>query len=90
MGILNKVAVVMNENPDWKFKIIGHTDSDGTDESNLTLSQQRANAVKQTLVSLGIKADRLSTIGKGESEPVNANTSPEEKANNRRVEFIKQ
>jgi len=90
MGILNKVVTVMNENPDWSFLIIGHTDSDGDDVSNLSLSKSRAEAVKQTLVKLGIKADRLLTDGKGESEPINPNTSPEEKANNRRVEFIKQ
>ena len=89
-GIINKVVTVMNENPDWKFQIIGHTDSDGTNESNLTLSKQRAEAVKQAIVNLGITVDRLSTLGKGESEPISTNTSPEEKANNRRVEFIKQ
>jgi len=90
MGIINKVVTVMNENPDWKFKIVGHTDSDGATETNLTLSEQRANAVKQSIVDQGIKEDRFSIEGKGENEPLNTNTTPEEKANNRRVEFIKQ
>jgi len=89
MGIINKLVTVMNENPDWKFQIIGHTDSDGTDESNLTLSQQRAEAVKQAIVNQGVAKDRLTILGKGESEPLNTNSSIEEKANNRRVEFIK-
>lgn len=89
MGIINKIVTVMKENPDWEFQIIGHTDSDGTDENNLKLSEQRANAVKQAIANQGIKTDRLTTIGKGETQPVNANTTPEQKANNRRVEFIK-
>ncbi|WGD34381.1 OmpA family protein [Olleya sp. YS] len=89
MGVINKIAEVMTENPDWSFQIIGHTDSDGTTESNLSLSQQRAEAVKQALINLGINETRLSTLGKGESEPLNTNSNPEEKANNRRVEFLK-
>jgi len=88
-GIINKIATVMNENPDWNFQIIGHTDSDGDTDKNLKLSKQRAESVKQALVAKGIKTKRLSTLGKGESEPLNTNNSPEEKANNRRVEFIK-
>jgi len=89
MGIINKVVTVMNENPGWKFQIIGHTDSDGDIQSNLILSQQRAEAVKKALVYGGINIDRITTLGKGESAPINGNSNPEEKANNRRVEFIK-
>ncbi|MCF6348075.1 MAG: OmpA family protein [Flavobacteriaceae bacterium] len=89
MGIINKIASIMDENPEWKFQIVGHTDSDGNDEKNLSLSQQRSESVKNTLITLGIKAERLSTLGKGETEPLNTNGSPEEKSNNRRVEFIK-
>lgn len=89
MGVINKIASIMNENPDWKFQIIGHTDSDGSSEKNLLLSQQRAESVKSTLISLGIKAERLTTLGKGETESLNTNSTPEEKSNNRRVEFIK-
>lgn len=88
-GIINKIVTVMNENLDWKFQIIGHTDSDGNDENNLTLSQQRAESVKKAIVNQGIKAERLTVLGKGEIEPLNGNSSPEEKANNRRVEFVK-
>ena len=89
IGVLNKIVTVMNENPDWNFQIIGHTDNDGTPEKNLILSKQRAEAVKQTLKKLGINENRLSVLGKGEGEPLNQNKTPEEKANNRRVEFVK-
>ncbi len=89
MGIINKMASIMNEKIDWKFQIIGHTDNDGSSESNLLLSQERAESVKKALITLGIKAERLTTLGKGETEPLNTNSSPEEKSNNRRVEFIK-
>lgn len=88
MGIINKVATVMEENPDWEFQIIGHTDSDGSTEVNMILSEQRADAVKQALIKLNVDEKRISTSGKGESEPLNTNDTPEEKANNRRVEFI--
>ena len=69
-------------------KIIGHTDSDGDNESNLILSKQRAEAVMQALLHKGIDPDRLTTKGKGEQEPLNKNNSAEEKATNRRVEFV--
>lgn len=89
MGVINKMVNVLKENTDWSFEIIGHTDSDGDTASNQKLSENRAKAVKQAIVNQGIKANRLSTSGKGESSPLNTNSSSEEKANNRRVEFIK-
>lgn len=89
LGVINKIVNVLKENPDWAFEIIGHTDNDGDNASNQKLSENRAKAVKEAIVSQGIKANRLSTSGKGESAPLNTNSSAEEKANNRRVEFIK-
>ena len=73
-----------------KVKIVGHTDADGDDNSNLELSQKRAASVKAALVTeFAINEDNLQTDGKGEAEPVDKNNTAEGKANNRRVEFIK-
>jgi outer membrane protein OmpA-like peptidoglycan-associated protein len=89
-GTLKEIATVLNENPDVKVKIIGHTDSDGKDADNLALSKRRAESVKNTLVSeFQVAESRMETDGKGESQPVDKNDTPQGKANNRRVEFIK-
>jgi outer membrane protein OmpA-like peptidoglycan-associated protein len=89
-SVLKEIAVTLQENPTVRVKIIGHTDSDGDDKENLTLSQKRAVAVKSALASFyGIDTSRLETDGKGESQPINKNTNASEKAQNRRVEFIK-
>ncbi len=88
--VLKDIATTLQENPTVRVKIIGHTDSDGTDAANLLLSQKRAAAVKSALVNFyGIDASRMETIGKGESEPLNKNINATEKAQNRRVEFVK-
>ena len=89
-GALKDIANVLKENAGVKVKIVGHTDSDGDDKSNLTLSEKRAAAVKAHLVKeYGIDESSLITEGKGESQLVDKNPTPEGKANNRRVEFIK-
>jgi OOP family OmpA-OmpF porin len=89
MGIINEIATLMKENPEIKFSVEGHTDSDGDDTSNQTLSEQRAATVVSTLTKLGIDANRLTSKGWGESQPLDSNNTPEGKANNRRVEFVK-
>jgi len=89
-GVLKDIANVLTENSSVKVKIVGHTDADGSDADNLVLSRKRAESVKASLVrDFGIDESRLTTDGKGESEPVDKNTTAEGKANNRRVEFIK-
>jgi len=88
-GTLNEVAKMMREHTDLKFRIEGHTDSDGDESSNLKLSESRAASVKKALVDQGIDESLLEVKGMGESIPVADNASPEGKANNRRVEFIK-
>jgi OOP family OmpA-OmpF porin len=89
MGTLNQIKAVMASDPTLKFEIDGHTDNTGTSPHNLALSQERADAVKAQLVSMGISADRLTTKGYGDAKPMASNDSPEGKANNRRVEFVR-
>jgi len=89
MGVLNSIAKLMEEHQDIRFSVEGHTDSDGDDASNQKLSEERAASVKNALVDLGIDTSRFETKGFGESNPVDENSTPEGKANNRRVEFIK-
>ncbi|MBK9283624.1 MAG: OmpA family protein [Sphingobacteriaceae bacterium] len=89
MGVINEVAKMLQENATLKLSIEGHTDSDGEAKANQTLSEKRSAEVKRILVELGIDAARLETKGFGASKPINPNKSVEDKANNRRVEFIK-
>ena len=89
MGELTAIQKFLTENGGSKFEIGGHTDADGSDASNLTLSQKRADAVKTQLVSMGVDAGRLSAKGYGKTKPVADNATFEGKAQNRRVEFVK-
>lgn len=89
IGTLNSIVKLLQEQSALKFNIEGHTDSDGDDNTNMKLSQERAEAVKAYLVSQGITAERLSSKGWGESRPLDKNTTAEAKSNNRRVEFVK-
>ncbi|MGZ8525653.1 MAG: OmpA family protein [Chitinophagaceae bacterium] len=89
-GTLKEMANVLKEYADLKVKIVGHTDADGADATNLDLSKRRAASVKAALAKeFGIDESRMETDGKGESEPIDKATTPAAKANNRRVEFIK-
>ena len=87
---IKSIADVLTKNPDVRIKIIGHTDSDGSADKNLTLSKQRAESVKKSLIEeFQIDGGRIETDGKGSSEPIGDNSNSEGKAQNRRVEFIK-
>lgn len=89
MGVLNEIYKMLSEHPDVNVSVEGHTDSDGDANMNQTLSENRAETVKNQLISMGIPADRLSSKGFGESMPIDNNSTPEGKAENRRVEFVK-
>ncbi|MGE5679262.1 MAG: OmpA family protein [Bacillota bacterium] len=87
---IKEIAAILKDNPSLKIKIVGHTDADGDDKSNLDLSKHRSASVKNSLVSeFSIDGSRIETDGKGESEPVAPNDNITNKALNRRVEFIK-
>ena len=89
-GVLKEVAEAIKSNAGIRVKIIGHTDSDGSDAANLELSKKRSEAVKNALVKdFGVDASALESDGKGETQPVGDNKSKEGKAQNRRVEFVK-
>lgn len=89
-GTLKDIAAVLQENAAVRVRIIGHTDSDGDDASNLELSKRRAAAVKDALAKeFGLDGGRMETDGKGETQPSGPNDTPQGKANNRRVEFVK-
>ena len=84
---LERVYTILTENPRMKVRIAGHTDNIGSEEYNQRLSEARAKAVYDYLISRGISADRLSYIGYGESRPIDTNETSEGRQNNRRVEL---
>ncbi|MCD6544279.1 MAG: OmpA family protein [Flavobacteriaceae bacterium] len=90
MGVINSIYKILNDNPNLKFSVEGHTDSDGDKAFNQTLSENRAQSVMNRLAKMGISSNCLSFKGFGESKPIADNSSAEGKANNRRVEFVKQ
>ena len=90
MGEINRIVKLMTENPDLKFSVEGHTDNTGNPNSNQTLSEARSKAIVDKLVELGISADRLTAVGKGQNSPIADNNTDEGRAKNRRVEFVKQ
>jgi outer membrane protein OmpA-like peptidoglycan-associated protein len=87
---LADVGQMLADDPGLRLQIDGHTDADGAEASNLELSQKRAESVRTYLMdNYKVDAARLGAKGHGESVPIDANTTPEGKANNRRVEFVK-
>jgi outer membrane protein OmpA-like peptidoglycan-associated protein len=88
--LLQEIANTLNANPDIvKIEVAGHTDSDGKDDKNLSLSQGRSEAVVKWLATTGkVDAARLYGVGYGETKPIDTNGTSTGKANNRRVEFV--
>jgi outer membrane protein OmpA-like peptidoglycan-associated protein/tetratricopeptide (TPR) repeat protein len=84
---LDRLVKILQENPGIRIELSGHTDSKGSDDYNLTLSESRAKACVDYLVSKGIKADRLEFHGYGETKPIDTNDTEEGRANNRRTEI---
>jgi outer membrane protein OmpA-like peptidoglycan-associated protein len=83
-----RVADVLKANPTVRISIEGHTDTNGPEQRNLDLSRARAETVRNTLIGLGIAADRLTATGFGESRPKIGGNSAEARAADRRVEFV--
>ena len=86
--ILDHVARVLSENKNYVVEIQGHTDNEGRADSNMTLSINRANAVRDYLISKGIEATRLTALGYGQTRPATSNATAAGRAINRRVEFV--
>ena len=85
---LEEVVDLLQTEPDKKIRVEGHTDSRGDAEANLLLSQQRAEAVLEALVSMGVASDRISALGMGEDFPIASNEDEDGRARNRRVDVI--
>ena len=86
--VLDEILVVLKKNPDLKLKVLGYTDSKGSEEYNLKLSQMRAENVKRWFVDHGICPCRVTAVGLGEKYPAATNDTEEGRAKNRRVEFV--
>jgi len=87
---LDQVAAALKANPDWHVTVEGHTDSTSTPAHNLDLSARRAAAVKAYLVAAGIDAGRIATSGFGQDRPVADNGTALGRAQNRRVEIVRE
>ncbi len=86
--VLKEIAELLDSLPTVAIELVGHTDDIGPDDENLALSEQRANAVRQRLIEEGIEESRITARGAGESTPLVDNDSAENRARNRRIEFV--
>jgi len=84
---LDEVAKNLSDYPELLLTLIGHTDNQGADDYNQKLSENRANAVRNYLIGKGIGENKIQATGKGESEPITSNDTPEGRGKNRRVVF---
>ena len=87
LDVLDSIADVLVNHPDIPIRIEGHTDASGTKQDNLILSQLRANSVRDYLVDRGVSIYRLKAYGFGEGVPISDNSTPDGRADNRRIEF---
>jgi len=87
-GNLSNLETVLNNYPDTDIEIQGHTDSEGSKAYNQTLSEQRATAVSNSLITKGVNASRITIKGFGERLPEYENETEDGRASNRRVEFV--
>jgi outer membrane protein OmpA-like peptidoglycan-associated protein len=85
---VERLAIVLKEDPSRKVLIEGHTDNVGSDEYNQGLSERRAQSVQAALFERGVEASQISTVGKGETTPVASNDNPAGRQQNRRVELV--
>lgn len=85
---ISLITQMMNENPTIHILVIGHTDNIGNDEDNLILSEKRASAVAEAIISKGIDRNRIKTLGAGSSQPISNNATQEGQQKNRRTELI--
>jgi OOP family OmpA-OmpF porin len=87
-GLLDRLIETALRCPTADIEIAGHTDADGEDGFNKTLSEKRAQAVMDYLVKAGLPANRFTPVGYGSTQPVASNDTEEGKAQNRRIEFV--
>jgi outer membrane protein OmpA-like peptidoglycan-associated protein len=86
---LREVFTMLQDNPDWRIRVEGHTDSTGTKAANQALSLKRAQAVVDYLVNRGVKRARLEAVGKGDSDPLASNDTAAGRKRNRRIQLVK-
>jgi OmpA-OmpF porin, OOP family len=88
-GLMRKVQQALELFPGASVAVEGHTDANGSDSTNLILSQDRADAVRQYLIStFGVDAEKVSSVGYGEARPVATNETPAGRARNRRIDLV--